>query len=222
MEKLGSETTAFNQQQITQMLKTLIPNWSTISDTAGGNIQSLLEGKIPTDVSSAIQSSTAAQALTGGFGGSGLAGNLTARDLGLTSLGLTQQGLNSAESWASMIDRMYAPGEFNIGSMFISPQQMFQDTFENQQMSWGAKWLKNQVAAQPDPVLSGLINFGASTIKGLANVGAASGWFSPSGAAGAGAGAAGGAVGAGMAATGAGAASGAATADAGMMALSLL
>jgi hypothetical protein len=156
IENLATGVNTFNQDQLTQLMNNIMPGWSKSASTASSNISDELSGKIPSDVSGNIQSSAAAQALTGGFGGSGLAGNLTAKDLGLTSLDLTNQGLSSLESWTSMIDKMFAPGQFNISSMFVTPQQEFQDTFENQQMSWGAQWMQNQVSAMPDPVLSGI------------------------------------------------------------------
>ena len=76
-EDLAGQVTQFNQDQITKMLEAVIPGWSGISGTASSTIKSMLEGKIPSDVAAAIQQSSAAQSLTGGFGGSGLAGNLT-------------------------------------------------------------------------------------------------------------------------------------------------
>jgi len=155
-EKLAGGVDAFNQQQLTSILNSIIPGWDSMAKTATGNIASELKGEIPTDVSQTLQSSDAAKSLTGGFGGSGLAGNLTARDLGLTSLNLTQTGTSSLESWTSMVDKMFSPGMFNISSMFVTPQQEFESSFQNQQQQWQTQWLKNQVAAMPDPVLGGI------------------------------------------------------------------
>ena len=145
LEGMASNINLFNQGQLTQLFNNVMPGWSNMSQTATGNIASELQGKVPTDVSNAIQSSDAAQALTGGFGGSGLSGNKTARDLGLTSLNLIQQGQSSLQSWTSMIDQMFTPGQFNVSSMFVTPQQEFQDTFANQESKWNVDWLKNQV-----------------------------------------------------------------------------
>ena len=155
-QKLASGVDSFNQDQLTKLLNSIIPGWDSMAKTATGNIASELKGEIPTDVSMALQSSDAAKALTGGFGGSGLSGNMTARDLGLTSLNLTQTGTSSLESWTSMVDRMFAPGMFNVSSMFVTPQQEFQATMENQKMQWQQQWLQNQVKAMPDPVLGGI------------------------------------------------------------------
>jgi len=173
LESLAGGVDVFNQQQLTSLMNTILPGWSDSATKASKNISSELSGEIPTDVSQALQSSDAAKSLTGGFGGSGLAGNLTARDLGITSLDLMGKGLSSMESWSSMIDQMFAPGEFNVSSMFISPQQEFQDTFENQEMAWGAQWMQNQVDAMGDPILQGII--GGISPLGSMMIGAAGG-----------------------------------------------
>ena len=167
LESLAGGVDVFNQQQLTSLMNTILPGWSDSATKASKNISSELSGEIPTDVSQALQSSDAAKSLTGGFGGSGLAGNLTARDLGITSLDLMGKGLSSMESWSSMIDQMFAPGEFNVSSMFISPQQEFQDTFENQEMAWGQQWLSSQVQAMPNPQATGLWNMLAGAGQGF-------------------------------------------------------
>ena len=163
-EALATGVTNFNEAQLSSLLNSIMPGWSANAATTSSNIGSELSGKIPTDVAGNIQSSAAAQALTGGFGGSGLAGNLTAKDLGLTSLDLMQQGQSAEQSWTSLIDQMFAPGMGSITSMFVSPQQQFQDNTQNAENQFSADWLKNQVAAQPNPVFAGLT--GASLLLG--------------------------------------------------------
>ncbi len=151
-ETLATGVTNFNTQQLTQLLNQTMPGFTSNSNQIQKNISSELQGQLPSDVSGDIQSSAAAQALTGGFGGSGLAGNMTAKDLGLTSLQLMSQGQSAEQSWSSLIDSMYAPGMGNIASMFISPEQQFTAN----QDSWNAQWLSAQTAAQPNPVMSGM------------------------------------------------------------------
>jgi hypothetical protein len=155
-EKLAGDTNLFSQEQITQMLKSVMPNLGSMEASASANIGDELSGKIPTDVSQAVQTSDAASALAGGYGGTGMGRNLVARDLGLTSLNLTQQGLTSAESWMKTADSLYAPSEMNLSSMFVSPTQQasFDETqTENQ---FNRNWLSSQVNAMPDPVMSGI------------------------------------------------------------------
>ena len=158
-ESLVSSSNSFSQDQISKMLEQAIPGYNSIVGSASSNIESMLKGEIPTDVSQAVQTSDAAQAIGGGYAGSGAARNLVARDLGLTSLNLTQQGLSSAQSWISSMNNIFAPGQLNVSSMFISPQQMFQDTFQNQEQQWNVDWLKNQVKAMPDPTMEAVGQF---------------------------------------------------------------
>lgn len=155
-ENLASQYNLFNQQQLSQLLNTVIPGYSDISSKASGIISDELSGKLPSDVMASIESSDAAKATAGGFGGSGLAANLTARDLGLTSLNLTQQGLSSAEGWISMMDRMFSPGQFNASSMFISPATQIGVNTTNTENQWGVQWLQNQINAMPDPGMAAI------------------------------------------------------------------
>lgn len=152
-EALVSASNAFSQDQITKMLEQAIPGYSSIVGSVSGNIESMLKGEIPTDVSNAVQTSSAVRALEGGYGGSGASRNLVARDLGLTSLDLTGKGISSAETWFQNMNNLFRPSMIDISSMFVTPQQMFADTFQNQEAAWNVKWLQNQIAAQPDPIL---------------------------------------------------------------------
>jgi len=163
-EKLVGQANQFTQQQIQQMLSSVIPNYGEITGAASTDIESLLKGQIPTDVSNAVQSNAAARALSGGFAGSGMHGDLVARDLGLTSLNLIDKGISSAESWLKTMDAMYQPGMMNVSSMFISPLQQAGFDVEERNMQFERSWLQNQINAMPDPVLGGI----ESRIYGLA------------------------------------------------------
>ena len=146
IESLATGVDTFNENQLMQLLNSIMPGWSGAAGQAGQNITSELEGKVPADVQNMLQSSEAAKALAGGmgFGAGTLGGSDVAKSLGLTSLGLMNQGMSSLESWTGMIDRMFAPGQFNVSSMFISPQQEFEDTMANQEKQWDVNWLKSQ------------------------------------------------------------------------------
>lgn len=157
-ENLVSQANQFSRDQITQMLKQVIPNYDQMTSTIGGNIQSELEGKIPKDVQDMLQNNVAARALGGGVGGSGMHGDLLARDLGLTSLDLTSKGLNAAQSWIAEADKLYAPSQIGVGSMFISPEQEYQATNEQNIQQFQRQWMQNQISAAPDPVLRGSLD----------------------------------------------------------------
>jgi hypothetical protein len=146
-----------------------------MANQSSKNTASELKGEIPTDVSQALQSSDAAKALTGGFGGSGLSGNMTAKDLGLTSLNLMQQGQSSLESWTSMVDNMFAPGQFNVSSMFVNPQTEFTDTMQNQEQQFSQQWLSNQVESMANPEATGLWSMLSGMGSGMMSGGGNSG-----------------------------------------------
>ena len=175
IENLASGVDTFNQNQLTQLLNSVMPGWSDMANQSSKNTASELKGEIPTDVSQALQSSDAAKALTGGFGGSGLSGNMTAKDLGLTSLNLMQQGQSSLESWTSMVDNMFAPGQFNVSSMFVDPQTEFTDTMQNQEQQFSQQWLSNQVESMANPEATGLWSMLSGMGSGMMSGGGNSG-----------------------------------------------
>jgi hypothetical protein len=166
-EALTASSNTFNQGQVEQMLNAAMPGYSQIAGNVAGNIESMTAGKIPGDVAGAVQDSAAAQSLTGGFGGSGLSGNLTARDLGLTSLNLTEQGTSSAESWMNLSNSLFAPGQMNVASMFVSPEQQFSADMQNEENSWNTQWLSNQVQAMPNPTSVGTEKFMSSMLGSI-------------------------------------------------------
>lgn len=155
-ESLVSQANLFSQDQITAMLNAAIPGYSGMQAAAGQNIESMLKGEIPQDVSAAIQNSAAARSLGLGIGGSGASKNLVARDLGLTSLDLTQRGLSSMENWMRTSASIYEPNMMNVASMFVSPMQQYQTQNEQNIQQFQRNWMANQVAAMPDPVMRGI------------------------------------------------------------------
>jgi hypothetical protein len=148
-QNLVNQANLFSRDQITQMLQSTIPGYQGMADQSSKLIASELAGKIPDDVSGAVQDSAAARSLGSGTAGSGFSKNLVARDLGLTSLDLTQRGLSSMESWMKTQASLYEPAMINVGSMFISPAQ--QAGFDNEQnlQQFQQQWMTNQISAMP-------------------------------------------------------------------------
>lgn len=145
LQTLASGVNAFNQEQIQKMLRSAIPNYDAITQGVSNNITTLLRGEIPQDVQRQLETKAAGRALTGGYSGTGMHHNLTSRDLGLTSLSLIESGMNTAQNWLKTMDAMLQPNFFNVSSMFVTPGQQFQATFENQQARFSRDWLKSQV-----------------------------------------------------------------------------
>lgn len=149
--KLVEMTNNLNSEQLTTMLRKAIPGYDSIVAKASQNVSSLLSGEIPADVQAKINRTAAGRALAGGFGGSGLARNLEARDLGLTSLNLTTQGQASAERWLELGRRSLSPDFADVSSMFISPWQKILFEQSERDSQWNRDWLASQVKASPDP-----------------------------------------------------------------------
>lgn len=148
---LVNKTNASNQSMLTDALRKAIPGYDDIVSKISRNITSELNGEIPGDVQGAIQRNAAAKALGGGYAGSGMHGNLLARDLGLTSLDLTQKGLDSAERWVATSRTYRMPQMMDLRSMFVSPEQQFTVDMN--------KFLRDFTAAKieaaPDPAKRG-------------------------------------------------------------------
>jgi len=162
-------------QYLTQQQNQLLPGYSANlakgeSDTGQllDDASSMLSGNLPPDVISQIERSDAFGALSGGFAGSEMSHNLTARDLGLTSLNLMQQGAsmlgqggNSAQQWASMAGQDI----LNPASQFVTPQQQMSQDNLNAIMQQQTLQNKYNVAAAPNPQLAGIMN-AAGTMYG--------------------------------------------------------
>lgn len=143
LEGIAGNVNSFNADQIQKVLGQFILGFTGMSSDVSTKIDSFLKGEIPADVSNQVQDNAAARSLTGGFGGSGLSGNLTARDLGLTSLNLIDKGISSAESWIGKMASIVQPTMFNVASMFVTPQQQFEDTFQNQEAQFQRDYTSN-------------------------------------------------------------------------------
>lgn len=89
----------------------------------GANTQSFLRGQIPQDVQDLVKNNAAQTSLFGGYGGSQVARNLTARDLGLTSLDLIGRGNQGLEQQFSLSQRLN-PYQSDILSYLMSPSQL--------------------------------------------------------------------------------------------------
>lgn len=142
--ELASKTNLFNQQELTKMLEFAMPGYGSKKAKIGENITSMAAGEIPSDISEAVMRNANVRAMGGGYGGTRMAGNLTARDLGLTSLDLTQKGLDAASRWLSMT----APKQFDASSMFVTPNTLMDVAFRNTENQFQRDYVKNQTDAK--------------------------------------------------------------------------
>ncbi len=149
--RLGGMVNTFNQGQLLTMLRAAIPGYDDIMNKGSGLVQSYLRGEVPKDVQDQIGRNAAERSLSGGYGGSGMARNLEARDLGLTSLQLTQEGLSSAQRWMDSATARATPQMFDVTSMFISPTQQIETSFRESNRRWERDWLAAKINAAPEP-----------------------------------------------------------------------
>lgn len=149
--QLSDKTNTFNQEQLMKMLRTAIPGYDEMMSQGSSAIGSMLRGEISGDVKNQIARGSAERSLAGGYGGSGMARNLEARDLGLTSLQLTQQGLGAAERWISSAKANATPMNFGVENMFLNPQQQMVVA----DMRFQRDWMQEKIVAGPDPVKRG-------------------------------------------------------------------
>ena len=122
---LTDKINRFNAGQRQSLLDDAIPGYESRKNTSADLIDSYLRGEVPQDVQDAIWDSAAGRALSGGYGGSGMARNLTARDLGLTSLGLTQTGLQESGRFNRETAGLELPEVASIAQYLgLSPQEL--------------------------------------------------------------------------------------------------
>jgi hypothetical protein len=167
-ESIVGKANQFSQEQITKMLDSVIPGFSTnIAPTIAANLASEAKGEVPKDVQDFLQNRNAGTALKGGYAGSGAHGDLVARDLGITSLDLTNSALTSTESWMRTAGSLYEPQMMNLTSMFVNPQQQASfDQGQNMQQ-FQRSWMENQIGAMPDPVAKGVWDMTLGGVKDL-------------------------------------------------------
>lgn len=145
--ELGSKVNAFNQAELDKAFADIFPGYKDAARKAGSNIEDLLTGKISAETSAEISRNAATRAVgrTGTFGPSDRA--LEARDFGITSEAMKASGLTALSGWlASAKGSLIAP-KFDVTSMFITPQQLYQQRNEQELQQFQRQNAANQVDA---------------------------------------------------------------------------
>ncbi len=142
LETQATEVNRFNADQLTKMLEQAMPGYSKVRDKYTANVQDWLAGKVPSDVSDAVNRNAAGRALYGGFGGSGMARNLSARDLGLTSLDIMGKGMQAADRWIQQSKSGLS--QFDVSSMFVKPEFQAQFAAQERNAQFQRDYVKNQ------------------------------------------------------------------------------
>ena len=119
---LGQQFNDYYANEYQRLMQIANPNYQAQKTQYSDMISSLLGGEIPSDVASNVYRNTAGRSLFGGYSGSGLARNLTARDLGLTSLGMMQTGAGMLQNSQSVFG---SPQVYDVSQLAgFTPQQV--------------------------------------------------------------------------------------------------
>lgn len=166
--RLASKTNAFNQGEAQKAFNAFTGGQGAgMFSKANENIDDYLSGIVPDDVSAAVNRNSAARALGGGFGGSQMHGDLTARDLGLTSLDLQKFGVQALPGIISAQQGSRGAPMMNPTSMFMNPsQQLMIDDKYNDQL-FNRNWMANQIEAMPDPTSVAYAQGISSDVSGI-------------------------------------------------------
>lgn len=142
--ELTSQVNRFNETELQRMLSSALPFYDQIKQRIGQNTLDLVSGRLPAIDVLASQRESAAQALYGGFGGTGAGRNLELRDLGLRGLQAQQTGMDSALRWLSATR---AP-QMNVTSMFLEPTTRLQHAVSERDSQFQRDYISNITKAQ--------------------------------------------------------------------------
>ncbi len=168
--ELTGKTNEFTQEQLIESLRRAIPGYDDMVSKSSSVIEGQLRGELSQDVQDQISRRAAARGLAGGFSGSGMARNLELRDLGLTSLQQTQAGLTNSMNFLRNQAGIAVGPQMNVTSMFLSPSQRIAHEVGERNLEFQRNMTHAQIAAMPNPMLSGIVN-GAMQGMGMAGGG---------------------------------------------------
>ena len=142
---LASDVNAFGLQELQKALDFLAPG---ARDKAIENINNMLGGVADVaDTQAGIRNATAA-GFNLGAGGSQFSKFGVVGHLGRSVAQQRQQGLQSLMGFYSM-----APQQFNVASMFFTPQQRLAHATSERNDSFSRELLAEQIKAAPDPMM---------------------------------------------------------------------
>lgn len=148
IKQLARESDSFSQEQLLSRFRELVPDFDKLLKNVSSNIDSQVRGELPDSVSEAVSRDAASRAFEGGYSGSPRAAALRTRDLGLTSLDMTQRGMDNATRWLQTARATLSAPQFDVTSMFISPEQQIKNTWMNTEAEMNNQWMKNQQEAE--------------------------------------------------------------------------
>lgn len=144
IQDLASRYNAFNVSEISKTLGATDPFAQQIATQTSKNRLDWSKGIMSQDLADQVQRLTAARAVGGGFGGTGMQNALLARNYGLTSFDLQKQAQSSEESWLRTAASIYEPGMFNVSSMMVTPAQQIALATEERDAKFQRDYVKSQ------------------------------------------------------------------------------
>lgn len=148
---IANRTNQINFNELDDLLSKSIPGYHSLQQNQSDKLTSYLNGEIPQDVADAIQRGGAAKAIAGGFGASGMHGNLVARDLGRTSDDYVRYAMGAIPQWMQSTKALAVPQQYMVGQNFLNSQNVAGLRRGEADQMWNRDWLAAQIKAAPAP-----------------------------------------------------------------------
>lgn len=146
-QRLASGQNMFNLDQLQGMLAAANPFFQSIKQQTAGTVQSLFDDN---SAFGNAQRTAAAKAVGGGYAGSGMHGDLLARDFGMTQYQKSLSDISAGEQWLQSAQQG-VPGLFDSSQMFFNPQNLFAAQGNERSLQYGASAAAAKAAALPSP-----------------------------------------------------------------------
>lgn len=150
-QSIANRTNTINFNQLDELLSKSIPGYHSLQQNQSDKLTSYLNGEIPQDVADAIQRSGASKAIAGGYGASGMHGNLLARDLGRTSDDYMRYAMEAIPRWMQSTKALAVPQQYMVGQNFLNSANVAGLRRGELDQEWNRNWLDAQVEAAPAP-----------------------------------------------------------------------
>lgn len=153
---LAQQYNDFMAGEVSKRLKTSFPQFEGLQTSGANDIADLLSGTFSGSDLAARQRSGVAHALGAGTNVVGT----TLRDIGVSQQQAKAQGLAALPGFTSTVLGAKNAPLFDFSGTFLSAQQRFSQSIQNQENTWNVQNLRNQMAVQPEPWMKALAGLG--------------------------------------------------------------
>jgi len=183
LKELAGDVNTFNTEQLDKTLSYAIPGFAGLKQGVSDNLLAGLRGEMSAADSAALRNKNAAWGLQSGVSGGGgtVQDFREARNYGIATQSIIDKSINSTESWLRSMASIQTPGQFNVSSMFISPEQQinldvsernnkFQYQMQKniQKYQSSARYLLGTQIEQDDAMINSMIGSVAGSAGGAA------------------------------------------------------